>query len=163
MKSITHKQLTSNTSFNKFLLSNANNSITYTLSMLYKERLESTVTQEDIRIVIYDILHLDSLSPSQFFSLDVTSKRHLIWFDEMIDRFEHDNTLEIRLALASKGYYLDKLTYDSHPHVRMHVARHKHNLDILMHDPNKDVRTTAILASKNNSTKSHPIHHDLKS
>lgn len=152
MKAITHKQLTSNTSFNKFLLSNANNSITYVLSMLYKERLESTVTQEDIRIVIYDILHLNSHVNIR--SLDVTSKRHLIRFGEMIECFENDDALEIRLALASKGYYLDKLTYDSHPHVRMHVARHKHNLDILMHDPDKDVRTTAILASKNNLTSS---------
>lgn len=134
MLKIEQKKLTSNAVLNKLLLSNA--SITETLAALHDENLKHAVTKEDIRIVIYDILDLSS----QFHTLDTIAKIQLIGLGELIDCFEGTSDLDLRLALASRGYYLDQLTYDPNPSVRMHVARHKYNLDILMHDSDHDVR-----------------------
>lgn len=156
MLKIEQKKLTSNTNINKLLLSNA--SLIELLATLHNENLSKSITQSEIHHVVHNILHLDK----QFHTLDTVAKIQLIGLGELIDCFEGTSDPDLRLALASRGYYLDQLTYDPNPSVRIHVARHKHNLDILMHDSDHDVRVNAIRAMIEEK-KSHPNNHDLNS
>lgn len=89
-------KLTSNSNVNKLLLNNA--SITETIAVLHDENLKHAVTKEDIRIVIYGILHLDK----QLDSLDTISKIQLIGLGKMIEQFENDDDLDIRFALTCR-------------------------------------------------------------
>lgn len=156
MLNIEQKKLTSNMLVNKLLLSNA--SLVELLATLHNENLNKSITQDEIHHVVHSILQLDK----QFHTLDTIAKIQLIGLGELIELFEGTSDPDLRLALASRGYYLDQLTYDPNPSVRIHVARHKHNLDILMHDSDHDVRVNAIRAMIEEK-KSHPNNHDLKS
>ena len=118
MLKIEQKKLTSNTLINKLLLSDKKAPRIYILSTLCEENRKNAVTKEDIHTVVYDIFHLD-------------------------EKFNNDKDIDICIALASQGYYLNKLTHSPYPYVRTLVAQHKCNLDILIHDPDSDVRKAA--------------------
>lgn len=106
MLKIEQKKLTSNTNINKLLLNNA--SLVELLATLHNENLSKSITQSEIHHVIHNILHLDK----QFHTLDTVAKIQLIGLGELIDCFEGTSDPDLRLALASRGYYLDQLTYE---------------------------------------------------
>ena len=139
MLKIEQKKLTSNTLINKLLLGKENTSLTYILATLCEENRKNAVTKEDIHTVVYDIFHLDE----KFDKLNTMYKVQLIRLGVMIDRFKDDKDIDICIALASQGHYLNKLTHSPYPCVRTLVAQHKCNLDILIHDPDPDVRKAA--------------------
>ena len=139
MLKIEQKKLTSNSLINKLLLRKENTSLTYILATLCEENRKNAVTKEDIHTIVYDIFHLDE----KFDKLNTMYKVQLIRLGVMIDRFKDDKDIDICIALASQGHYLNKLTHSPYPCVRTLVAQHKCNLDILIHDPDPDVRKAA--------------------
>ena len=139
MLKIEQKKLTSNSLINKLLLGKENTSLTYILATLCEENRKNAVTKEDIHTVVYDIFHLDE----KFDKLNTMYKVQLIRLGVMIDRFKDDKDIDICIALASQGHYLNKLTHSPYPCVRTLVAQHKCNLDILIYDPDPDVRKAA--------------------
>ena len=139
MLKIEQKKLTSNTLINKLLLSDKKAPRIYILSTLCEENRKNAVTKEDIHTVVYDIFHLNE----KFNKLNTMCKIQLIKLGVMIDRFKDDKDIDICIALASQGHYLNKLTHSPYPCVRTLVAQHKCNLDILIHDPDPDVRKAA--------------------
>ena len=149
MLKIEQKKLTSNTLINKLLLSDKKESLVYILSTLRDENLKNAVTNEDIHTVVYDIFHLDE----KFNKLDTRCKVQLIGLGVMIDQFANDDDIDICIALASHGHYLNKLTYSPYPYVRTLVAQQECNLEILIHDLDPDVRKAAEQASIDESYK----------
>ena len=114
-------------------------SLVYILSTLREENCKNSVTKEDIHTVVYDIFHLDE----KFNKLDTRCKVQLIGLGVMIDQFANDDDIDICIALASHGHYLNKLTYSPYPYVRTLVAQQECNLEILIHDHDPDVRKAA--------------------
>ncbi len=60
--------------------------------------------------------------------------------NKILDMLVYDNNLEVRKAVAKKGYGLDKLVEDSNMHVRIAVAEQGYGLDKLVEDRNSHVR-----------------------
>ena len=139
MLKIEQKKLTSNSLINKLLLSDKKESLTYILATLCEENRKNAVTKEDIHTIVYDIFHLDE----KFDKLNKMYKVQLIQLGIMIDRFKDDKDIDICIALASQGHYLNKLTHSPYPCVRTIVAQHKCNLEILIQDHDPDVRKAA--------------------
>lgn len=155
MKSITHKQLTSNELVNKLLLlhPDLDTKCDYTydgvvhcnvtinfLNVLIAENVDRRLTDEEFDHILFDYFDL----PNNINQLSDTIKIDLIEIDKFINELKNDKSCAVRHALASNGYYLDKLTYDPHYKVRAEVAKHYHNLEILKNDANKRVRDVAI-------------------